>query len=83
MTGDGMLAAFPDPLDAIAATVQLQQALAEGNASDTLALRVRCGLNAGVSETRDQDVFGSAGRRACLYRFARALEIDPAELTIG
>ncbi len=30
-----------------------------------------------------EDVFGGARRRACLRRFARALEIDPAELTIA
>ena len=64
MTGDGMLAAFPDPLDAIAATLQLQHALAESGAADAIALRVRCGLHAGVSETRDHDVFGSAVNRA-------------------
>lgn len=29
-----------------------------------------------------EDVFGGARRRACLRRFARALEIDPAELNI-
>ena len=64
MTGDGMLAAFTDPLDAIAATLRLQQALAETGPEDALALRVRCGLHAGVSETRDHDVFGSAVNRA-------------------
>ena len=64
MTGDGMLAAFSDPLDAIEATLQLQQALAEAGAADGLSLRVRCGLHAGVSETRDHDVFGSAVNRA-------------------
>lgn len=30
-----------------------------------------------------EDVFGGARRRACLRRFARALEIDLADLTIG
>jgi hypothetical protein len=46
---------------------------------------------AGIAEDHDyrlleiysEDVFGGARRRACLHRFARALEIDPAELTIG
>ena len=45
---------------------------------------------AGIAEDHDyrlleifsEDVFGGARRRACLHRFARALEIDPAELTI-
>ena len=30
-----------------------------------------------------EDVFGGARRRACLRRFARALELDPADFTIG
>jgi len=63
MVGDGMLAAFSDPLDAISATLQLQQALAETGTADGLALRVRCGLHAGISETRDHDVFGNAVNR--------------------
>jgi predicted ATPase/class 3 adenylate cyclase/Tfp pilus assembly protein PilF len=64
MTGDGMHAAFDDALDAIAATVDLQQALADPVATHGVALRVRCGLHAGVVERRDNDYFGSPVNRA-------------------
>jgi predicted ATPase/class 3 adenylate cyclase len=64
MTGDGMHAAFDDALDALAATVDLQQALAAQAAANGLSLRVRCGLHAGVVERRDNDYFGSPVNRA-------------------
>ena len=59
MTGDGMHAVFDDALDALAATVDLQQALADPAATNGVPLRVRCGLHAGVVERRDNDYFGS------------------------
>ena len=62
MMGDGMHAAFDDPLDAVSAALQLQQALA-GDARG-VALRVRCGLHLGVVERRDSDLFGSVVNRA-------------------
>ena len=64
MTGDGLYAAFDQPLDAIGATLQLQQALADPDATMAIALRVRCGLHAGAVERRDNDFFGSAVNRA-------------------
>jgi len=63
-TGDGIHAAFQDPLDALAATVEFQIALETPDASDGLQLRVRCGVHAGVIERRDGDYFGSAVNRA-------------------
>ena len=63
-TGDGMHAVFDDPLDAIAATIALQQALADPAATAGIALRVRCGLHLGVDERRDNDFFGRAVNRA-------------------
>src|SRR5712671_3916122 len=63
-TGDGVHAAFDDALDALAATVDLQQALAHPDATFGVALRVRCGLHAGVVERRDDDYFGSPVNRA-------------------
>jgi predicted ATPase/class 3 adenylate cyclase len=63
-SGDGLLAVFGDPLDAIAATLDLQQALADPEATAGVALRVRCGLHAGVDERRDNDFFGRAVNRA-------------------
>ena len=64
MTGDGMYAAFDDPLNAIAAVVQLQLGLAEIEPTHGVALRARCGLHAGVGERRDNDFFGTEVNRA-------------------
>lgn len=64
MTGDGLHAAFDDPLDAIGATLQLQQGLADPEATGGIALSVRCGLHAGVGESRDNDFFGGTVNRA-------------------
>jgi predicted ATPase/class 3 adenylate cyclase len=64
MSGDGVHGVFDDPLDALGATLQLQQALADPTATHDVALRVRCGLHAGVGERRDNDFFGSAVNRA-------------------
>ena len=64
MTGDGMHAAFDDALDALDATLEMQQALTEPVATCGVALRVRCGLHAGVVERRDNDYFGSPVNRA-------------------
>jgi predicted ATPase/class 3 adenylate cyclase len=63
MTGDGLHAAFDQPLDAIGATLQLQQALTDPAATNGVALRVRCGLHLGVVERRDNDYFGNAVNR--------------------
>lgn len=64
MSGDGVHAAFADPLDALQAALQLQQALADSTKSNGIALRVRCGAHAGVTERRDKDFFGAAVNRA-------------------
>jgi len=64
MVGDGVHAVFAEPLDALVATVQLQQALADPRATKDVALRVRCGIHTGVVAQRDNDYFGSAVNRA-------------------
>jgi predicted ATPase/class 3 adenylate cyclase len=64
MTGDGMYAAFGDPLDALNATAMLQQTLEKLAATTTPSLRVRAGLHLGIVERRDDDLFGSAVNRA-------------------
>jgi predicted ATPase len=64
MTGDGMYAAFDDPVDALVATVELQQALDALAAASGIALRVRAGLHVGLVERRDEDLFGSPVNRA-------------------
>jgi predicted ATPase/class 3 adenylate cyclase len=64
MTGDGIHAAFSDPLDALGASLELQQALADAQATEGLALKVRCGMHAGPHQRRDDDFFGAAVNRA-------------------
>lgn len=64
MLGDGVHAVFEDPLDGIAAILDLQLALAEPPPDGGLALRVRSGLNCGAVERRDNDYFGSPVNRA-------------------
>ena len=64
MTGDGICAAFEDPFDAISATLELQRALLDSGATAGVALRVRCGLHAGIAERRDNDFFGTVVNRA-------------------
>jgi len=63
-TGDGIHAAFQDPRDAVAASVEMQIALEDPASPDALPLRVRCGMHAGVIEVRDGDYFGTAVNRA-------------------
>ena len=64
MIGDGMHAVFDDARDALDATLDLQQALADPAATCGVPLRVRCGLHAGLVERRDNDFFGSPVNRA-------------------
>ena len=64
MLGDGVHAVFNDPRDAISAAVALQQALADPTATNGIALKVRCGMHAGVEEHRDNDFFGRSVNRA-------------------
>ena len=64
MTGDGMCAAFEDPVDAVAATLRFQRSLADPEGIGGMALRVRCGLHAGIAERRDNDFFGGVLNRA-------------------
>ena len=64
MTGDGMHAAFSDPLDGLLAALKIQQALADASATRGIALKIRCGLHVGAAERRDNDFFGRAVNRA-------------------
>src|SRR4051812_16452835 len=64
MTGDGVHAAFGDPLAAVHASLELQQALVDAEAAHGVPLRVRCGLHLGADEYRDRDFFGTAVNRA-------------------
>ena len=64
MTGDGIYAVFEDAVDALAATVQLQQGLVDSTATDGIELRVRCGLHSGIAIHSDGDYFGNVVNRA-------------------
>lgn len=64
MTGDGVYATFEDPVEAVSATLQLQQALANRDVTEGVALRVRCGLHLGIVERRDNDFVGGVVNRA-------------------
>jgi predicted ATPase/class 3 adenylate cyclase len=63
-TGDGLLAVFADPLDALRAALALELALADPAATAGIALRVRGGVHTGAAEHRDSDYFGSPVNRA-------------------
>ena len=65
-TGDGLLAAFISPANALSAAVTAQRALYDA-AWPTIApdrIRVRMGLHTGEAELREGDYYGSAVNRA-------------------
>ena len=63
-TGDGIYAAFDDPLDGLQATLSIQRLLADPAATSGIPLRVRCALHVGAVEQREGDYFGSAVNQA-------------------
>jgi predicted ATPase/class 3 adenylate cyclase len=63
-TGDGLHAAFADPLDGVLAMLQMQRALADAAAQGQLPLAIRCGLHAAAEEARDGDYYGPEVNRA-------------------
>jgi predicted ATPase/class 3 adenylate cyclase len=63
-TGDGIHAAFDDPLNAVASALEIQIVLSEPESTSGILLPVRCGLHVGVVEHRDDDVFGISVNRA-------------------
>lgn len=63
-TGDGIYAIFPDPRDALDATLGLLRALACADATAGLPLALRCGLHLGAVQYRDGDYFGTPVNRA-------------------
>ena len=63
MTGDGVHAAFDDPLDALLTTLAIQEAVA-ARPSGEIQLRIRFGMHGGADERRDGDFFGPAVNRA-------------------
>ncbi len=63
-TGDGIHAVFDDALNALNATLQMQHALADPQATAGLALALRCGLHTAAEEARDHDFYGPEVNRA-------------------
>src|SRR6266545_3007216 len=63
MIGDGMHAAFDDPLDALHAALALQLSLVDPAATNDIQLRVRCAVHTGIVERRGNDNFGSTVNR--------------------
>jgi predicted ATPase/class 3 adenylate cyclase len=63
-TGDGLMAVFVGPLDAVAAAVAAQRALAAEPWPSTCPIRVRMGIHTGDAEARGGDYFGPAVNRA-------------------
>lgn len=63
-TGDGVHAVFGDPRDALAATLTIVRSLDDPGRTAGIALRIRCGLHAGVAFGRDGDYYGSTVNRA-------------------
>ena len=70
-TGDGAMAAFDDPLEAVEAAVDLQRAIAAAHWGNPLGIRVRTAVHCGTVVERDGDLFGSPVNRA-----ARIVELS-------
>jgi predicted ATPase/class 3 adenylate cyclase len=62
-TGDGAIAIFGYPADAIGAGIRAQEQL-QAETWETTPLRVRMGVHAGETQVRDDDHFGPAMNRA-------------------
>ncbi|HEY4607432.1 MAG TPA: adenylate/guanylate cyclase domain-containing protein [Acidimicrobiia bacterium] len=63
-TGDGFIAVFDSVVNAIVSTIHAQLELGAGEWGATGPLRVRMGIHAGDTESRDGDYFGPAMNRA-------------------
>jgi predicted ATPase/class 3 adenylate cyclase len=84
MVGDGVYAAFDDPLDGLNATLDLQQSLCDPATTHGIPLHVRCGLHLGVVERRDNDLFGPpVNRTARLMSAAHGGQILLSEAFAG
>jgi predicted ATPase/class 3 adenylate cyclase len=62
-TGDGFMAVFGIPVDAVVAGIAAQHALIEEPWPDRCAIRVRMGIHTGDAESRGGDYFGPAVNR--------------------
>jgi predicted ATPase/class 3 adenylate cyclase len=57
-TGDGVIAVFDSPVDAVAASLEMQRALAASDWEGIGQLRVRMGVHTGEAQSRAGDYFG-------------------------
>jgi predicted ATPase/class 3 adenylate cyclase len=62
-TGDGLMAVFERPLDAVLAGIRAQQDLQDENWKETGPLRIRIGMHLGEAQQRGGDFFGPAINR--------------------
>lgn len=63
-TGDGVLAVFGSPVDAIVASIDAQSALRQSMWEETGPLKVRMGIHTGDARSRAGDYFGPTLNRA-------------------
>ncbi len=73
-TGDGVLAVFDSPVDAVRAVVEAQQALRQAAWGETGRLRLRCGVHTGAARPRGGDYFGPA--LSAVHRLEGAANAD-------
>ncbi|HCX15085.1 MAG TPA: hypothetical protein DGZ24_07190 [Rhodospirillaceae bacterium] len=60
-TGDGIMATFPSPPAAVAATISMQRAVAAHNSKNpNIQVHIRIGINAGEAVEEENDFFGAA-----------------------
>ena len=64
MMGDGAMAVFDDPMDAVRVGVGIQTAMAQHNWGVLDELKVRIGIHSGEAQERDGDYFGPSLSRA-------------------
>jgi predicted ATPase/class 3 adenylate cyclase len=62
-TGDGLMAVFERPADAVLAGVRAQRSLQDQSWGETGPLRIRIGMHAGEAQLRGGDYFGPAVNR--------------------
>ena len=72
--GDGLMAIFRGPTEAVLASVELQHRLNRRNLHAEVSLHVRVGVTVGEIEVTDDDVFGYAVNEAA--RLCSAAEVD-------
>ena len=63
-TGDGMMAAFDDPLAAVTAAAELQRAIGSTSWANPNGIRLRVAVHTGSVHARDGDLYGTAVNRA-------------------